>query len=52
MTLEVVYSLESQQLRGNGLYFPETCQDTSRYSLLALSQEVDFVSLYDKLLLT
>lgn len=40
---------ESEALCGLGLFFPETQQDVSRYSSLALYQSVDLVGLYTRL---
>lgn len=40
---------ETEALCGLGLYFPETQQDVTRYSSLALYQEVDLVELYARL---
>ncbi|WP_413160303.1 clostripain-related cysteine peptidase [Capilliphycus salinus ALCB114379] len=39
----------SEKLRGLSLYFPETSEEISRYSSLALYREVDLVNLYRKL---
>lgn len=39
-----------EELNGLSLYFPETVQDVDRYRSLALSQNVDLVSLYREIL--